>query len=361
MRFLVLHVFCSIAINPIVSYTNRNSNTDQMKIVPVTPPIQHGEGPHWDSKNGILYYVDTFQATAYRWDSKTKNVTSQKFDGRNSIGTITPIIDKNDQFIVSSDRCIYHLLWDGKESNTGTIKELFSIEEDKPDNQFNDGKADANGVLWIGTLTRQPDYGVTDNGGSLYQVALCAHPAHKQYAEVMCDTSISNGLCWTRDNKFMFYIDSSKRNIEKYEFDLKTETLGEKKVIFDLENYPAIEGILDGMTIDSENNLWVATFGGSSILKIHPCSGKLLKVVKMPVKYITSVAFGGKNYNVLYATTSRFHMSEDEVCQSKSSGAVFAITGLKVEGVPMFNVDYSAPDEKLSFGESGGDKKQCLG
>ena len=71
-------------------------------------------------------------------------------EGRNSIGTVTPIKDATNQFVVSSDRFLYHLEWDGKGNNTGRLKELYKVEENKPDNQFNDGKFDVNGNLWIG-------------------------------------------------------------------------------------------------------------------------------------------------------------------------------------------------------------------
>ncbi|XP_076260562.1 regucalcin-like isoform X2 [Rhynchophorus ferrugineus] len=315
------------------------------KIVPITDPLQHTEGPHWDHKNSILYYVDTFQATAYRWNSKTNAVTYQKFDGRNSIGTITPIKDRDGQFIVSSDRYIYHLEWDGQENNTGVIKELFLVEPTKPKNQFNDGKADINGTLWLGTLTREPDLSVSPSGGNLYQMALCSHPSHKQYEERIAGTTISNGLCWSCNNNHFFYIDSAKKTIDKYKFDVNTGSLGEKETIFTLENYPAIEGILDGMTIDSDNNLWVATFGGSSVLKINSRTGKLLRVVPMPAKYVTSVAFGGKKLDVLYVTTSRLHLTRDEICECQSAGSVFAVYGLKAKGIVMNEVEYNAEEE----------------
>lgn len=34
----------------------------------------------------------------------------------------------------------------------------------------------------------------------------------------------------------------------------------------------------DGMTIDDEDNLWVALYGGGAVIKVNPSTGDLLQV-----------------------------------------------------------------------------------
>lgn len=38
-----------------------------------TPPVTHGEGPHWDEDKQVLYYVDITKQTINKYDPKTKD------------------------------------------------------------------------------------------------------------------------------------------------------------------------------------------------------------------------------------------------------------------------------------------------
>lgn len=306
------------------------SSPKEYEISQVTNPVLHAEGPVWHPVEDVLYYVDTFNATAFRWDPTTNVTTNHKLEGRNSIGTIMPIRGKKNEFVVSADRYIYHLKWDGSQNNTGKVTEILMIENDKPRNQFNDGKTDVNGNIWLGTLTRKEDLGVEPHGGSLYRFV----PSKKSYTyeEKISKVSISNGLIWSVDNSHFFHIDSLERTVMKYEFDVGSGTISNERVLFNLADYPDIDGIPDGMTSDSDGNLYVAIFGGSAVLKIDPNSGKLLQTIKMPVKYVTSVVFGGNKLDVLYVTTSKLKENESDISATYPAGAVFAVTGLNTVG-----------------------------
>lgn len=44
--------------------------------------------------------------------------------------------------------------------------------------------------------------------------------------------SISNGMAWTADNKFMFYIDSPTRNIDVFDFNLNTGIISKSNILY---------------------------------------------------------------------------------------------------------------------------------
>jgi gluconolactonase len=92
------------------------------------------------------------------------------------------------------------------------------------------------------------------------------------------------------------------------------------------------------MTIDSEGNLYVATFGGNSVFKIDPVSGKILLDIKLPAEQVTSAAFGGPNLDILYVTTAA---KEFKTKQPPPAGSLFKVTGLGVTGTKMNRVDLS--------------------
>nr|CAH7717324.1 unnamed protein product [Callosobruchus chinensis] len=305
-----------------------SSKVRSFTIDKVTDPIQHAEGPFWHGKTQELYFVDTFKGTIYRWSYKDRKTQSYHLENHNSVGVIIPIKDKEDQFIVAADRDIYKLHWPLSGNDTkAELEHLATVDKDKHANQFNDGKADSNGRLWLGTLTRNEDLSVAPKGGSLY---LISGPKHIHEKEI--SLSISNGLDWCNEEKTLYHIDSETRKVTQYHFNKETGHIQNKKIIFDLRDHPSLEGIPDGMVADEEGNLWIALYGGSAIIKIDPNTGDLLETIKMPVKYCTSLVFGGTDLATLFVTTSRLKLKEEELSQSPSAGSVFAISNLGVKG-----------------------------
>lgn len=79
-----------------------------------------------------------------------------------------------------------------------------------------------------------------------------------------------------------------------------------------------------------QGNLYVATFGGSKVLKVNASTGYIEKEISIPTKQVTSVAFGGPNLDILYVTTAGKPSP-----QPSPAGALFKVTGLGVKGTKM--------------------------
>lgn len=95
------------------------------------------------------------------------------------------------------------------------------------------------------------------------------------------------------------------------------------------------------MTIDEDDNLWIALYGGGSILHVNSKTGKLIKRIALPALNITSAMFGGPNLDVLFVTSSRFTLSEQQKKEQPAAGAVFAIKNLKTKGLPVYQANLS--------------------
>lgn len=52
--------------------------------------------------------------------------------------------------------------------------------------------------------------------------------------------SISNGVAFNKDSTKLFYIDSIKKTIDVFDFDLKKGTIGKSGLIFNLRRYHRI-------------------------------------------------------------------------------------------------------------------------
>ena len=76
--------------------------------------------------------------------------------------------------------------------------------------------------------------------------------------------SLSNGLCWSLNNKTMYFIDSLADTVDAFDFDHDQGEISGQRSIFDIKA-AGFKGLLDGMTIDTKGHLWIALFGGSKV------------------------------------------------------------------------------------------------
>ena len=101
--------------------------------------------------------------------------------------------------------------------------------------------------------------GVRDptNQGSLYRLDtdLSVH-------KIFGDVAISNGIIWSLDHTTMYYIDTLRKNVRAFDYDVETGDISNERVIITV---PEEIGMPDGMAIDSEGMLWVAHYGGSCV------------------------------------------------------------------------------------------------
>jgi len=134
--------------------------------------------------------------------------------------------------------------------------------------------------------------------------------------------SLSNGICWSKDNAIMYYVDSYDYNIKAYDFDLnKGDIANERILVSGLE-----KGFIpDGMTIDEEGMLWVAMWGGSCVHRYNPANGSLIGKIHVPAPNVTSCAFGGKDMKTLLITTARAGLDDEQLLQFQLSGSLFYV------------------------------------
>lgn len=109
---------------------------------------------------------------------------------------------------------------------------------------------------------------------------------------------------------------------------------GNRRTVFNFNKFD-IPGVPDGMTMDSDDRLWVAVYKGGRVIHVDPSNGTLLRTVMLPVSQVTSCAFGGPGLSILYVTTSQRGLPREKEPQA---GAVFALHGLGVKGQRKSNI-----------------------
>jgi sugar lactone lactonase YvrE len=182
----------------------------------------------------------------------------------------------------------------------------------EPGVRMNDGKTDPAGRFWAGTmaLDEAPDR------GAVYRLD---GPA--EVRRMFGPVTVSNGLGWSPDASWMYYIDSPTKSVRRFAFDVRTGQLGQTSILIDTSAHP---GVPDGMTVDADGNLWVAFHDGAAVRRYSP-AGELLDELRLPVTRPTSCTFGGPRLDQLLVTTARAGLGENDLRDQPLAGSVLVL------------------------------------
>lgn len=259
-----------------------------------------GEGALWHPEWKKFLFVDINEHLVGTFDPDNGSVETVRL--AEMVSLVLPASDG--RLLVAMQNRLSLLDWDSK-----ICTDITAIEPEDNQTRCNDGACDSRGRLWIGTM--QLD--ALPGRGTLYRY-------DDQLTAVVKNVSISNGICWSLNNTFMYYIDTAQQCIWEYEYDLLTGQLGKSRICVRMsaeDHYP------DGMCIDDEGMLWVAIWGGAAVHRYDPLSGMLIGQITVDAPNVTNCAFGGKNNSNLFITTARAGLSDMELKNHQHSGALF--------------------------------------
>ena len=261
-----------------------------------------GEGSIWHPDRNTLFWVDIEGQKLYEYYPDKQDCKTWEFD--RMVSTVVPETDST--VVVSLQDEIVRV-----NLNDGNLSSIAPIPDKGGKVRCNDGKCDPAGRLWIGTM----GFGAPKGAGTLYTVDSDGTVTTKLKA-----VTISNGIVWSANKKFMYYNDTPTGKVARYRYDEKS---GE--ILFDglAVTLPAGSGAPDGMTIDGNDNLWVAQWGGFGVYCYCPYTGELLAKVEVPAPNVASCAFGGKDMDTLYITTARAGLSKEQLEEYPLSGSLF--------------------------------------
>jgi sugar lactone lactonase YvrE len=288
-----------------------------------------GEGPSWDAKTQTLYWVDILERRVYagtRIFAQLDDLIGCMVPRKNGHLVLSLTGEKGRFSFVDLDpfdlaHIVPMLFREGKPVS-GQLTVLASLDSEPPTNRFNDGKCDPAGRFLAGTMNLNEK----DPTGSLYSFD------GKYSTRLLENIRISNGLTWSLDHKTFYYIDTPTREVKAFDYDLPSGQIANPRVAV---NIPESLGWPDGMTSDTEGNLWIAMWGGAQVTKWNPGTGKLLEQIPVPTLHTSSCIFGGKDMNELYVTSARKGLSETDLKKYPLSGGLFKFT-TKTEGMRTF-------------------------
>lgn len=226
-----------------------------------------GEGPIWNEKEKLLYFVngkgdeyctldlDTLDARSYpvaaaaiAFDTLYRPILSR--------GDGVFLLD-NERLIPIYDRSTYSLAY------------------------CNDMKVGPDGCIYVGTQSSKRLGLSNDIDGKLYRIDKNGN------VKVLLDSLIlSNGMDWSMDEKHFYHTDSDTRIIKEYDFDKESGDISPtgRKV--------EVRGV-DGFTIGENGYLYVASWGQSHITVVDTEDMSIKGYIDTPARRPASCAFAG--------------------------------------------------------------------
>ena len=191
-------------------------------------------------------------------------------------------------------------------------------EQHLPGNRMNDGKADAEGRIWCGTM----DMAEQEDSGAFYRL-----DPDGRWIQMDRGYRVPNGPAFSPCGNWLYHTDSARQTVFRF---ARTEGggLSHREVFIqfgDADGYP------DGMTVDADGHLWIAHWGGSRVSRFTP-EGKLDRAIPLPAQQVTNICFAGAGLNRMFVSSAAVGLPDSEY-----DGGLFEVdAGVKGLPTPLF-------------------------
>lgn len=239
------------------------------------------EGPRVDDQNRLVF-SDVPNGGVFRRDPDGKIETL--IPNRKGVGGIA--FNEGGGLICSGRGLIY---WN---EATRQSRDLFTEWEGRPLKGLNDLQPDDHGGVYVGSLEFDALSDQKPIPGNLFRV----DPDGK-IVKLWEGIEVTNGLGFSPDRKYLYHADSTTQAVWVY--DVKADrTVADRRIFAKVP-----EGWPDGLAVDAEGGVFVATVKSGEVVRFKP-NGTIDFRLKVPAKFVTSVTFGGKDLSDLYIVTA---------------------------------------------------------
>ena len=237
-----------------------------MEFEPLASGFGLTEAPCWDRAGGV-YFSDVLQGGVRRW-SRTGGV-EDVLPKRRGIGGMCLHADGG---IVVSGRDVLHV----RDAEQRTL-----LGEMEGVTGYNDLGVDSAGRVWVGALRFRPFAGESPVPGEVWTIG----PSGAAVAQRGVDWP--NGIGFSPDGAIAYVCDYAHGTV-----------VADGAGVF--ARVPV--GSADGLAVDEQGGVWVATGEGRSLARFAP-DGALDRTIDVPrASFVTSLCFGGDDLRDLYVT-----------------------------------------------------------
>ena len=297
-------------------------------------PNELGESPFWHPQEQRLYWVDISGRQILRTQVGTGTVDT--WDMPSEPGCMAPAARGG--LVIALRHGVFRA-----RSWRGPLEHLATLDYDPAHLRANDGKCDALGRFWIGTL----DETKLAHNAALYSLdCRTGQPQIERKTDpATLPVTTANGLAWSPDGRTLYWANTPSHQVQAWAFEPHSNTLTAQRTFARFEPKPpgwqfdpdahngGYRGRPDGAAVDAQGNYYAALFEGRRVCKFAP-DGTLLAEFATPVQCPTMPCFGGADLQTLYLTSARHGRSAAELAAFPLSGCVLSMR-VEVPGLPV--------------------------
>jgi sugar lactone lactonase YvrE len=264
-----------------------------------------GESPVWSAAEGCVYWIDIRGKKLHRTDPAAPETRTWALPSHPGMIALR----RQGGLVVALEGGLY-----GFDPRSGRFDFLVRLEPESFGNRPNDGKCDAAGRLWIGTMN------MTDAGratGAFYCV-----DADLTVTRIEDGFQVPNGLAWSPDDRIMYHTDTRSNVVRAFTYDPATGKRSAEHPFFRFDR--AKTGGVDGAAMDVEGGYWAALYGGGKLIRVTP-AGEIDREIPLPVTQPTMPAFGGADMRTLFVTSATQRLDDAALRAQPLAGGLFIV------------------------------------
>jgi sugar lactone lactonase YvrE len=224
------------------------------------------EAPTVDDEGGV-FFSDVLAGGVHRWSPG--GAVETVIEKRRGIGGMCI---HEDGGLVVSGRDLVHV-------RHGESRTLFGLEGVTG---FNDLTAGPDGSVYVGALRFMPFRGEEPVPGEIWRIG-------EESSELFGGIAWPNGIGFSPDGQTLYACDFATGEVIAYD--------GAKQTF---AHSPS--GQADGLAVDVEGGVWVATGEGREVVCFGP-TGDVEAAIEVPADFVSSLCFGGEDLRDMYITT----------------------------------------------------------
>ena len=285
-----------------------------------------GESPFWHPGERSLYWIDIAGRALLRTRGEIGGEGGEaapaveRWEMPSEPGCVAPA--RGGGLVVALRDGVYRAREWG-----GALRLLARFDHDAATTRANDGKCDALGRFWVGTMYEPKG----ERRAALYRLDARGGGA-PLLARMAGDATTANGLAFAPERRALYWADTPAHAVYAWAWEVEANQLAGRRVFRQFDPKPAgwtsasgvpYEGRPDGAALDARGHYWIAMYEGAQLLCLAP-SGERIAALALPAQCPTMPCFGGDDLRTLFVTTARAGRPADELQRLPASGAVLA-------------------------------------